>query len=209
MALERIDRALYTAGKDTNFDADMRRTVLNKFGIPRQKIITEHRESLLTSARQTAELLSGRLDEAPDVLDLLVFSGRIDDGWQTLVARAYEVIGRKMGHANIEEHLAALDEIFRRIGSVRDAFSRSREFNPETAAAQIQDSVPALPLLLVQAVKKRTMLVMLSGGENFVREGQLATRLGVIDGAFDSLLATQDPQPIIRHLEKGLSFRGL
>ncbi|MBI2638627.1 hypothetical protein HYW83_03490 [Candidatus Peregrinibacteria bacterium] len=209
MAIENIDRAIYTVGKNTDFDAGVRSVLLGRFGIPRQKIVTEHREELLTSARQTAELLSGRLDEAPDALDLLVFSGRVDDGWKTLVAKAYEAIGRKAGHANLELHLVALDEIFRQIGAVRAAFSKSRQFDPEKATKQIQHSVPVLPATLMDAVKKRVMLLMLSDGEDFVREGQLATHLGVIDGAFGSLQTISDPQPVIRHLEECVWRRGL
>lgn len=209
MGLERIDRGIYTAGKATNFDARMRRIVLGKLGIPEQKVITEHRGKLLVNAQQTAEVLSGRLDEAPDALDLLVFSGRVDDGWHELVARAYEAIGRKIGHGNIEAHLAALNEIFRQIGAVRAAFSMSREFDPANAVVQIQDSVPRLPDTLVQAVKRRIISVMLSDGENFVREGQLAIQLGVIDGAFGSLEAAADPAPVIRHLKECLRSRGL
>lgn len=209
MGLEHIDRAIYTAGKSTNFDTRMRRIVLGKLGIPKQKAITEYRGELLTSARQTAEVLSGRLDEAPDALDLVVFSGRVNDGWHELVARAYEAIGRKIGYGNIEVHLAALDEIFKRIGAVRAAFSMGRKFDPAKAVVQIGDAVPKLPAMLVQAVQRRVILVMLSDGEDFVREGQLAAQLGMIDGAFDTLETTQNPVQAIRHLKECLRSRGI
>lgn len=209
MGLERIDRAIYTAGKETDFDARMRRIVLEKLGIPEQKIITEHRGELLVNANQTAEVLSGRLDEAPDALDLVVFSGRVNDGWHELVARTYEAIGRKIGHDNIEAHLAALDEIFKQIGAVKAAFSMSRKFDPQNAVKQIEGSAPQLPATLMQAIQKRVLFVMLSDGEDFVREGLLATQLGVIDGAFGSLETAADPAPVIRHLEECLRSRGL
>lgn len=209
MTLERIDRAIYTAGGERNLPPFSCRDVLGGLNIPAQKVITEHRGELLTSARQTAELLGDRLIEAPDALDLVVFSGRVDDGWQELVVRAYEVIGQRAGQDGIEHHLAALGDIFRRIGAVRSDFAKSDTFDPRNAVRQLAGKVPTLPPDLMAAVQKRVMLVMLSNGKDFVREGQLATELGILDGAFNAFQTALDPAPVVAHLEERLRGRGL
>ena len=208
MALESIDRAIYSAGRESKLPAFSRRDVLGRLGIPAEKMITDYRGEPLTSAGQTAALLKDRLVEAPDSLDLLVFSGRVDDGWQELVVRAHEVIGRGAGQNGIEHHLAALGDIFSRIGAVRSDFETSEEFNPSIAVQQLVGKVPTLPPDLTAAVQRRVMLVMLSDGKDFVREGQLATELGILDGAFQGLQAASHPAPVIAHLEERLHLRG-
>lgn len=209
MGLERIDHAIYAAGRDTGLEHRMRTIYLGRLGIPEARITTTNQDRLLTDSTQTAAVLSDRLDESPDSLNLVVFSGRVDDGWHALVKRAYEAVLRKAGDDQLEAHLAGLDHIFERIGAVRSQFTKGREFDPKRAVTQLLGTVPKLPPELSRAVQARVMLIMFSDGEKFVREGQVAAELGVIDGAFPTLKTVQDPGHAIAHLEERLRHRGL
>ncbi len=209
MALEQIDHALYAAGRDTYMEHRIRVLNLERLGIPERRITTSRRDKLLEGSLETVMALSGRLDAAPDSLNLVVFSGRIDDGWHALVKRTYEAVHRRTGDDQIEAHLAGLNVIFERIEAVRSEFTRGREFDPKLAVTRLLSTVPRLPADLVREVQKHVMLVMLSDGEDFVREGQIAAELGVIDGAFPTLETVKDPGPVIAHLEERLRHRGL
>lgn len=217
--LNRIDNIVYTAGEDSGMPPRARERIIDSAGIPAEKVLAEHDGKPLGSSRQTEVLLDELYTARPDSLNLAIFAGRIDGGWEKLVKRAYEIVllhsSQEQDGIDISAVVASLGAILDEIEKTRRDFEKFLQQEPDEekktrvvkfVADELKPLVLSLHEQAMAKVRERLMLVMMSGGDDYVLAGRVAAELGIIDGAFVNVDVVMN-QTLGSHIEGCLQRR--
>lgn len=179
-----------------------------QFGIPGHKTSAVCSDGKpLETTEQFDELLSKDLAASPQSMSLVLFAGALPGGWKKFVAEVYKICMKQDGFTpeEITETQLRLFAILLHITEVRDDIN---QLTPEALREAFHDILP-LPEVVQNAVRQRVIMIMLSGGSDYVIEGKAAAGIGLINGAHDimDISESETCDEIKAEIEKALQRR--
>lgn len=227
-SLNQIATAYFVASDTNKVPLLAREHLLTSAGVSADRIVlkTEDGKPLATSIEAQDRVLADLMvDTQQAALRLMVFTGRIKESWEDLVLRLYRAV---FAHTATEcRYSGQLDGLFVKLKNILDRIAATRlhfeEFlthSPDektidnevenlvsSIRAEVTGFLEGVPDCLRDCVHKQLILVMLSGGEDYMLAGKVAAKLGLIDGAFLASDIAGDPSILKRFLEEAVASR--
>jgi hypothetical protein len=196
--------------------------MLERMGIPRGRT-----DGKLETGQDALDLLRKIFDRTPDARTLLIFPGRVQGMmWEDLVIGAWRAIAGRVSPEELEKTADSIQQILQRAGQVRAAIAEKAVSIDDSvvarttahfralcdareAASVIKGEVTPLPEAVIQALRKKVMLNMVTGGDEYIWQGKVAAECGVIEDAFDIAHLGESPEVLAASVRRQLCERGV
>lgn len=207
--LDRVDAVIYP---HRDLPAPTRKRLMTGVGFSAEKIHTSYREQDLVSGSQAVELFNALLDGNPDTFIMVAFPGHAFLGeWENLVGDIFESVILRLPRERQEQGRQTLESIraiLERIREIRTVLKTNPGITDHSLMeAVIRDIDPPPSKAIMDEVRKHALLAMFSHGGDYLRQGQIASYLNLVDNVFPTDDLLESPQRVREQLVRSIMER--